>query len=162
MKIDRVIAQRESMTGDSGTATLNYLPILFGPPVFEDEYILVYRVPSGVEGELPAWQLMPDQKNWSTIQDGTTLGMEPEGNLYIYAARAGAALLELQLAPSSSTIELHLTLNDTPVEPKLTPATEPAITFPLSLQAGFNYIRLSTKASDRVEFKKMSIKGLNR
>jgi hypothetical protein len=162
MKIDRVIAQRESMTGDSGTATLNYLPVLFGSPVFEDEYILAYRVPSRVEGELPALQLMPDQKNWSVIQDGTSLSMEPKGNIYIYAARAGAALLELQLAPSSSTIELNLALNDTSVEPELTSTTEPAMTFPLSLRAGFNYIRLSTDASDRVEFKKISIKDLNR
>jgi hypothetical protein len=162
MKIERVIAQRDSMDGDSGTATLNYLPILFGPPIFEDEHILVYTVPPLVKDDLPAWQLMPDQKNWSVTQDGTALSLDQKGNLYIYAAQPGAALLELQLTPSFSSTELRLALNDVPVQPHQALATGPMRAFLLTLQPGFNHIRLSTHPSQVVEFEKISIKDLNR
>jgi hypothetical protein len=123
---------------------------------------LVYTVPPLVKDDLPAWQLMPDQKNWSVTQDGTALSLDQKGNLYIYAAQPGAALLELQLTPSFSSTELRLALNDVPVQPHQALATGPMRAFLLTLQPGFNHIRLSTHPSQVVEFEKISIKDLNR
>ncbi len=161
MNISRIIAQRAEMTGESGRATLDYLPVLFGPPIFEDSQILVYAVPPESGAMLPAWQLMPDQKNWQVVQNGAALRMEQNGNLYIYAAQAGTVALEFQLTASFSSVGISLRLNDRPIEPDEYDRESGRRRFILPLQAGFNYIRLNTQPAQEIEVERLTVADSN-
>ena len=157
MNISQIIVQRADMTGESGRATLEYLPVLFGAPIFEDAQILVYAVPPDAKTRLPAWQLIPDQKNWQVVQDGSALRMEENGNLYIYAAQVGTVALEFQLTDSFSSVGIGLRLNDLPLEPDERDRDSGRRLFVLPLQAGFNHIRLNTQPAQEIEVERVVV-----
>ncbi len=161
MNIKRIIAQRDDMASGSEPATLEYLPILFGRPIFEDNQLLVYAVPPAAKSKLPAWQLIPDQKNWTVIQAGAALRMEEKGNLYIYAAQAGRVGLEFQLAEQFSAAGLGLSLNDIPIEPGINDETNGRRVFHLPLKAGFNYVRLYTEPAQQIEVERIAVVDSN-
>jgi hypothetical protein len=163
INIRRVIAHRSALQyGQHGPETLDYLPALFGPPIFEDYDLVVYEAPPGPAAWSSPWQLLPDQKNWEVIDDGAALRMEPKGSLYIYAFEPETVRLDLHWAGDSPPVDLRLSLNDVPIEPLRAGAGGGGFSFQLTLRDGFNYARLSTQPEQPVAFSKISITDIAR
>lgn len=151
--IERVIAQPELMTDRAARSTLDYLPQLLGRPVFEDNRLRVYAIQPGPELSVGSgWQVMTDQEQWEVVQDGAALRLKEAGYLFFYGPEPAAVELRLLPAGPIGPTRLMMDLNGRPagtISPG--PAGEP-VAVSLPLQAGFNYLHLSTDPPLEVDF----------
>ena len=145
------------MTDRAARATLDYLPVLFGSPVFEDEAVQVYTVQSETGRDIPEWQLAPDQESWEVIGNGTMLRLKKQGFLFVYADQASLGQLQFQLQAPATPTELSLSLNDGPPGSYAVKAAVSQNSLALSLRPGFNYIRLWTNPPQDIGFQKISV-----
>ncbi len=159
MNITQLIAQPTLMTDRAARARQDYLPLLLGPPSFEDETIRVYDIQPEAVNNLPVQQLLPDQDNWEVLQEGATLRLKKEGYLFIYAAEAGQATLNFQVDGPPKPTRLTLRFNEAELDPYLLETATAQNTGPLTLRQGLNYIYLSTEPSRDITFFEISIQA---
>jgi hypothetical protein len=155
LKLSQVIAHPDLMTDQAARTTLDYLPQLLGPPIFEDQDILVYPIQSGPE--LPAaaaWQLLPDQESWEVVKEGAALRLKKEGYLFFYGP-GGPAALSLQPDDPAALTRLAFTANGERVGLAPVELAGEAVTVNLTLRPGFNYVRLVAEPAGDVDFRQV-------
>ncbi len=157
MKIERVIVHPTLMTDRAARSTRDYLPVLLEKTIFEDEEILVYPIRAGKDGDLPAWQVLPDQDNWEMIKEGAAFRLKKEGYLFIYAVEAGNVGLKFQVDSPPVSTQLSWQLNDSSTQSYLIESTADYTNGPLPLRQGFNYFWLSTAPPQDIEFLEIAI-----
>ncbi|RME70325.1 MAG: hypothetical protein D6784_16925 [Chloroflexi bacterium] len=158
MHITQVIAHPSLMTDRAARATRDYLPLLLGDPVFQDEDIQVYVISQASGDKLPSLQLLFDQENWEVIKDGTALRLKKEGYLFIYATQAQNVDLRITLDAPSTHTTLSVKFNDGPeITYNNIDSTADYTIGALALQPGFNYLSLTTEPRQDIDFFKLTL-----